>query len=388
MNIAYFDCFSGISGDMVLGALFDLGLPKTIVEDELKKLSLDGYEISCCADQRMKIRGSKVKVIIKQEDTLHRSFSDIRCLIEGSSLDREVKELSIRVFRTLAQAEAKIHKRDIDSVHFHEVGAVDSIVDIVGSSIGITYFEIDRVYASRIPLGSGFVNCRHGRLPVPAPATLEILKGRPVYETGIQGEMVTPTGAAIIRTLAEDFGRMPSMRIKSIGYGVGDREFEEIPNLLRLILGEDEREKEVDRVTVIETNIDDMSPEVYDFLMERLFEQGALDVSLSSVQMKKNRPGLLLRVICHEEKRLPVIHSIFEETTSFGVRYFEMERVKLKRCVKEIETRFGKVHVKIGRQSDKIVNISPEYEDCKRIAKEREIPLKRVYSEVIKEALS
>jgi len=388
MRIAYFDCFSGISGDMILGAMVDLGLPKAKLEDELSKLSLSGYEITCSTEARMEISGSRVKVLLKEKDTDHRSFPDIRRLIDGSSLDKDTKELSIKVFLRLAEAEAKIHRKDIDSIYFHEVGAVDSIVDVVGSVVGIIHFGIEEVYTSRIPLGSGFVTCRHGTLPLPAPATMELLKGKPVYEAGVEGELVTPTGAAIITTLTDKFGRMPPMIIRDIGYGVGGKEFREVPNLLRVILGDDEREREIDRVTVVETNIDDMNPEVYDFLMERLFEEGALDVSLSPLQMKKNRPSVLLRVICHDGDKARVINTILKESTSFGVRYYEVERVKVPRTLEEIETRFGKVTVKIYQDDDAIINVSPEYEDCKKIAKEKKVPLKMVYNEAVKEALS
>ncbi|MEW6615955.1 MAG: nickel pincer cofactor biosynthesis protein LarC [Thermodesulfobacteriota bacterium] len=388
MKIAYLDCFSGISGNMILGAMMDLGLPKTKLEEELDKLSLSGYEITCSTEARMEINGSRVKVILKETDSHHRSFSDIKNLINGSSLDKDTKELSIRVFQRLAEAEAKIHKKDIDDIHFHEVGAVDSIVDVVGAAVGIKHFGIQEIYASRIPLGSGFVTCQHGALPLPAPATMELLKGKPVYESGIMGELVTPTGAAIITTLTDKFGRMPSMIISDIGYGVGDKEFQEVPNLLRVVLGDDERERETDRVTVVETNIDDMNPEVYDFLMERLFEEGALDVSLSPLQMKKNRPSVMLRVICHGGDKSRVIDTILKESTSFGVRYYEVDRVKVPRRLKEVETRFGKVKVKIYQDNDAVINVSPEYEDCKKIAKEKKVPLKRVYNEAVKEVLS
>jgi len=382
MKLAYFDCFSGISGDMILGALVDLGLPKAKLEDELGKLSLGGYEIVYSSEVRKEISGSKVKVLMKQKDLGHRSFYDIKRLIDESTLDANVKELCVKVFLRLAEAEALVHRRDIDDICFHEVGAIDSIIDIVGSIVGITHFGIDNIFASRVPLGSGFVNCQHGVLPLPGPATLELLKDTPVYGTGIAGEMVTPTGAALITTLTDRFGRMPPMRIKSIGYGVGDNEFEEIPNLLRVIFGEDEKKKESDRVTVIETNIDDMNPEIYDFLMERLFEEGALDVSLSPLQMKKNRPGVLLRAICREENRPQVIEIILNESTSLGVRYYEVERLKTLRRLETVETRFGKVRVKIYKDGD--INVSPEYEDCRRIAKESKVPLRKVYDEAVK----
>ncbi|MFH1625274.1 MAG: nickel pincer cofactor biosynthesis protein LarC [Pseudomonadota bacterium] len=388
MKVAYFDCSSGISGDMILGALIDLGLPKTKLENELKKLSLGGYEIVYSRETRMEIDGSRVTVFLKEKDVDHRSFSDIRRLIEESSLDKATKELSTKVFRRLAEAEAKIHGKEVDDIHFHEVGALDSILDVVGSIVGINHFGVDQIYASRIPLGSGLVTCQHGTLPLPAPATLELLKDKPVCQPGIEGELVTPTGAAIITTLTDKFGRMPPMTIRSIGYGVGQRELEEVPNVLRVIMGEDERKKEIDRVTVIETNIDDMNPEIYDFLMERLFEEGALDVSLSPVQMKKNRPSVLLRVICHEEEKPRVIDTSLGESTSLGVRYYEAERLKVPRRMEEVDTELGKVHVKIHGDNDTTVNVSPEYEDCKKIAKERKVPLKRVYTEVIKAFLS
>jgi len=388
MRIAYFDCFSGISGDMILGALMDLGLPKTKLEKELNKLSLRGYEIVYSSEARNEITGSKVKIALKEQEIDHRSFYDIKGLIDGSLLDNDIKKLSIEVFYRLAKVEAKIHGKDMENIYFHEVGAMDSIIDVVGSAIGITYFRFDQIYASRIPLGSGFVKCRHGILPLPAPATLELLRDKPVYEAGVEGELVTPTGAAIITTITDKFGSMPPMRIENIGYGVGDNEFEEFPNLLRVILGEGKNKKETDRVTVIETNIDDMNPEVYDFLMERLFEEGALDVSLSPLQMKKNRPGVLLRVICHEENRRGMMDTILEESTSLGVRYYEAERLKVPRRIEQVETGFGKVRVKIFHDDKMTMNVSPEYEDCKRIAKEKKVPLKRIYSEVIREVLS
>ena len=383
MKIAYFDCFSGISGDMILGALMDLGLPRTELEKELRKLPIGGYEINCFPDKRMGIYGCNVKVILKEQDTHHRSLSDIRHLIEESSLGKGCKNLSIKVFHRLAEAEARIHKKNVEDIRFHEVGAVDSIIDVVGSVIGVRYFGFDRIYASKIPLGSGFVKCRHGILPLPAPATLELLKDKPVYEAGIDGELVTPTGAALITTLGDEFGRMPPMIVKGIGYGVGDNQSEKIPNLLRIVIGEDRGKEETDRVTIVETNIDDMNPEVYDFLMERLFEEGALDVSLTPLQMKKNRPGILLRVICHDEKRPRVVDTILEESTTLGVRFYEAERLKVHRRLEEVDTMFGKVGVKIFQDSDNVMNVSPEYEDCKRIARERKVPLRKIYEEVL-----
>ena len=305
MTTAYFDCFSGISGDMVLGALIDLGFPRGELREGLAKLPLSHYQLKIEKKKCSQIGGLRVEVGILKQENSDRTFSSIRKMIDGSLLDGKTKDLSIKIFHRLAEVEAKIHQQSLSQVHFHEVGATDSIIDIVGSALGINYLQIDRVYSSKIPLGTGLVDCQHGILPLPSPATLELLKGVPVYSKGDEGELVTPTGAAILTTLTDRFGPLPPLKIERIGYGAGERVSQphKIPNLLRIIVGKEEKGIETDRVVVIETNIDDMNPEIYDYLMEKLFDQGALDVSLSFLQMKKNRPGTLLKVICRQENQ-------------------------------------------------------------------------------------
>jgi len=383
MKILYFDCFSGISGDMALAALLDLGLPQEKLREELAKLGLANYSLHVFPGQRQGVKalGLEVKVGLQKED--HRHFSDIRALIEKSSLSPEIKKLSLAIFQRVAEAEAKIHNQNIEEVHFHEVGAVDSIVDIVGVAIGIDFFRPDKIFSSELPVGRGFVNCQHGRLPLPAPATVEILKGYPLKGVSLEEELVTPTGAAIIATLSEGVSGLPNMKIEKIGYGLGQKDFPDRPNLLRLFWGEAGKVYLADRIFILEANIDDMNPEFYGYLMEILFAAGALDVSLSHLIMKKNRPGTLLRVIAQEQDLDKLIELILRESTTLGVRFYEAERKKLPREIIEVETKYGKVRVKVSGDW----HFQPEYEDCKRIALERGIPIQEVYKEVLKKGL-
>ncbi|MEK7828210.1 MAG: nickel pincer cofactor biosynthesis protein LarC, partial [Deltaproteobacteria bacterium] len=290
MKIAYFDCCSGISGDMVLGALIDMGLDIRILRRELSKLRIRDYSISASKAERHHITGTSFKVKFK-ESRHHRTFTDIKNLINKSKLSAKVKELSVSIFFNLAKAEAKVHGCKVAEVHFHEVGAVDSIVDIVGTAVGVEQLGTERIYASALPLGSGWVETAHGRMPVPAPAALELLMGVPVIPSSVKSELTTPTGAAIIKTIAKGFGNMPQMKIEKIGYGIGTRDFEQIPNILRIVTGEGSGGQE--KLIMIETNIDDMNPQIYDYLMTRLFKKGALDVFLTPIQMKKGRPAVL-----------------------------------------------------------------------------------------------
>lgn len=383
MRVCYLDCFSGISGNMVLGALIDIGLPKSILLEEVAKLGIEPFNMEVKRHERMRIYGTHVKVRVREGDRPQRSYREIKRMIEESPLDQPVKERSLDIFHRLASAEARIHGEKIDEVHFHEIGALDSIVDVVGTAIGVNYLAIEQVFASRIPVGSGFVRGQHGRLPVPAPATLEILKGIPIYPSSLNEEMVTPTGAAILASLAAGFGDIPEMRIESLGYGVGDKVFEEIPNVLRIILGEGERPFEGDRVWIVETDIDDMSPEIHGYLMERLPEAGALDVTFTPIQMKKNRPGVMIRILSHAAEIDTVIDTLFRESTSIGVRLYPIRRAKLNRRIEEVETKYGTVRLKVSTDHrGRIINIMPEYEDCKRIAKTIGIPLKEVYREI------
>jgi uncharacterized protein (TIGR00299 family) protein len=385
MNIAYFDCFAGISGDMILGALIDLGVPGEFIEENIHNMPLDAFHLEISTAARMEIHGRHVKVVVEDRNKQARDYGDIKSLIQNSPLSDTVKGLSLEVFERLAEVEASIHNCSKESVHFHEVGGVDAIVDVVGAALGLEWLGIDKVFASDIPVGKGFVDCQHGTLPVPAPATIALLDGVPVYGAGVSHELVTPTGAAIISRLAEHFGPMPKILIRKIGYGVGTRDLKEMPNLLRVVLGELDSAFEADSVMVVETNIDDMNPEIFGFVMERLFEDGALDVIWIPVYMKKSRPGTMVQVVCKEADRETLVQRILSETTATGVRYYRAERTKLPRKVKEATTSYGKVRVKEVSGPAGRVHIVPEYEDCKKIALEKNVPLKVVYEKILKE---
>jgi len=389
--LAYFDCFSGISGDMTLGAFIDLGVPVQWLADELKKIPLSGFELSVTEVSVHGISAKRVNVDVLK-DSGSRNYSQIQSMILSSPFSQSVKDRSTDIFDRLATAEAGIHNCPKDSVHFHEVGGVDAIADIVGTALCMEFLDIETIAASKIPLGSGFVKCRHGTLPVPAPATLAILKDVPVYGTEIPFELVTPTGAAIVAALSRSFGKMKDMVVQKVGYGAGTYQLESMPNLLRIILGrepigqEDLHAKfETDTVFVIETGIDDMNPEILGYTMERLFAKGALDVCLFPVYMKKNRPGTMLQVLCHEDRKDEIVECILAETTSLGVRYYESRRQKLKREKVLVETSFGTVQVKKIRDLSGGERIVPEYEVCKKIALSRQIPIKWVYETIIKE---
>ena len=387
MKCLYFDCFSGISGDMTLGALIDLGVPHKYLREELKRLELSGYalKVSRVMRQGISARQVTVKRMTNSVAGQHRSFKDIERIIARSSLKAGVKHKSTEIFMNLAKAEAKIHNRKIQDVHFHEVGAIDSIVDIVGSVIGMDYLGIENFYSSEVPLGRGVLKCEHGTLPVPAPATLSLLKGVPVYHSGTNSEMVTPTGAAILTGFAGIFGGIPPMKVSATGYGAGTRQEGDRPNLLRLIMGDDTCMPGTDWVVVIETNLDDMNPEWTGFLMERLFEEGALDVMLVPVYMKKNRPGILLKVVCREDLASAITQVVFNESTTGGVRCQRVQRNVLARTERKVKTRFGMMKVKVfkGVRGE---NITPEYEECRKVAKKKGIPLREVYEEIIRTA--
>lgn len=391
MKVAYFDCFSGISGDMTVGALLDAGLKIETLEKELKKLGLSGYQLEVNKVTKKGISATQFKVKIEEEG-VERRFKDILTILEKSKLDEEIKKETKKIFFNIAQAESKIHQKDINKIHFHEIGGLDSIVDITAAVIGIKTLGIEEIHSSALPMGKGFVKCAHGVIPVPAPATLELLKNIPTYSGGIESEMITPTGAAIISTLAKSFGGRPLMKIEKIGYGAGEKEFT-IPNLLRVSIGEkilkDKNLKDgyvSDEAVLIETNIDDMNPEFYDYIMDKLFSQGALDVFLTSIQMKKNRPAHMLSVIAYEQNLKEVLEVLFSESTTLGVRVREIKRLKLTQQNFIAETKYGKIRVKVGIFKGEIKNISPEYEDCKKMAKQYKVPLKEVYEEAKKVA--
>jgi len=391
MRVAYFDCFAGISGDMTLGALVDAGADFELLKTELGRLHIhDEFELSL---ERVTKRGiSAADVTVKlhhhhDHDHGHghshgRSFTDITHIIEHSALSERVKTNAIAIFAKLGEAEAKIHGKGIEEIHFHEVGAVDAIVDIVGACVCLELLGIQKVYCGPIPTFHGTVEIAHGTFPLPAPATIEILKGAPWRELGIEGEIVTPTGAAIVATLAEGFGPMPEMSVESIGYGAGKKDFG-VPNVLRIMVGTpaDSGSGEPSynaEVAVIETNIDDLSPQVYEVVMERLFEAGALDVYFTPIQMKKNRPATLLSVICEPDQVCTMSAVIFGETTSIGIRIDTRRRVCLDREIVSVETEFGPISIKVARYEGSVLNIQPEYEDCKAAAAKHAVPLKRV----------
>ncbi|HLE31444.1 MAG TPA: nickel pincer cofactor biosynthesis protein LarC [Bacteroidota bacterium] len=383
--IAYLDTIGGISGDMTLGAFVSAGMPFDTLANELAKLGLEGFELQASHIERSGIVATKIDVVVSHQPHYHRHLKDINELIDRSSLSQSVKERAKKIFLEVARAEAAIHGSTIEKIHFHEVGAIDSLVDIVGASICIEFFNIDEVYSSPVKVGGGgFVKSAHGKLPVPTPATMEILKDYPVVLTDIQHELTTPTGAAIVKALSR--GMFPTARLKAtaIGYGAGTKEFEAIPNLLRVMIGKIDREYETDTVIVVEANIDDMNPEIYPYVIERLMEAGAYDAFVLPVLMKKGRPGMILSAITERGKLDAVNAVIFKETTTLGVRTIPSERFKLPRSSREVKTSLGPVKVKVvvNEGTERIV---PEFEECKRIAREKNMALKDVYKILEKE---
>jgi pyridinium-3,5-bisthiocarboxylic acid mononucleotide nickel chelatase len=377
MLAIYFDCFAGASGDMIIGALLDLGVELETLKEQLSGLDLSDYELKSDRVTRSGIAAIKFDVEFDDARQPARHLSDIREIINRSPLTGLTKSRAHRVFERLAEAEARVHATTPDRVHFHEVGAIDSIIDVVGAMIGFEMLGIEHFIASPLRVGHGFVRAEHGLLPVPAPATAELLKGVPVYGGDLEGEFVTPTGAAIITTLCQDYARLPSIAIARAGYGAGARDPHGFPNALRLIAGEVEREqsKSDDTVLVVETNIDDMSPQVYGVVMERLFETGALDVFLTPAQMKKDRPGVMITVLCKPERAREVTALLLRETTTLGVRYYEAKRRILEREIETVETLYGSVRIKVAREGGRTLHFQPEFEDCARLADQTRTPL-------------
>jgi len=383
MRIAYFDLISGLSGDMTVGALLHLGLPRQKLAQELGKLRGVKYRLEVSKKLVHGIQATRFRVRVEEKGH-ERSWRQIQQLIKGSSLKSEVKERGLDIFAKLAEVEGKIHGVQPEKVHFHEVGAVDSIVDIMAAAIGTHYLKIDSFVFSRIPLGRGLTRSRHGPLPLPAPATLELLKGFPVQWTHLHGETITPTGAAIVRSLASHVGDMPQMTIEKIGYGAGEREFPDRPNMVRVLLGEKTATWGHDEMLVMETNIDDMNPEIYDYLLDRLFANGARDVSLSPIQMKKNRPGILLRIIAEPSTKDKLAEIVFDETSTIGLRYYPVGRVILNRSSQRVKTKYGTIGVKIVETPGEGKRATPEYEEIKKLAERKRVPLKVLYDEVLK----
>jgi uncharacterized protein (TIGR00299 family) protein len=391
MKIAYFDCFSGASGDMILGALLDAGLPLEHLTTELGKLGLSHYDVCKASVVKNGISGSQALVHVEQHhhEHHHRHLADIIAIIENSTLDAVVKRDSARIFRRLAEAEAKVHDTSPESIHFHEVGAMDAIIDVVGSVIGLNYLGIDTIICSPLHVGSGTVECAHGTLPVPAPATAELIRGKPVYATGVEGELLTPTGAAVLTTLADDFGPLPPMTVESIGHGAGTAD-RSIANMLRIFIGSDPQPGntfKVEQTATIESTIDDMNPQIYDYLIEKVLQLGALDIFCTSVQMKKNRKGTLVTIICRPEMVTTLSEFLFRETTTIGLRWRLDNRFALQREFTTVETRFGAISCKVALHGDEVINFAPEYDDCKRAAIEQKVSLKTVLEEARSQAL-
>lgn len=384
MRIAYFDAFSGLSGDMTVGALLHLGVSLDALRGELRKLPFSGYHLSQTERSLSGIRATKFHVEVK--DPLgERSFRAISSMLQESDLIPQVKKTALQIFTILAEAEGRVHGVAPEAVHFHEVGAVDSIVDIVGAAFGLHTLGIEKVHVSTLPMGKGLVPSRHGVLPIPGPATVELLKGMQVRLADGDAEMVTPTGAAILAAVATQ-DVLPSLHLVAVGYGAGDRTLPDRPNLLRVLLGDTVETPHEERLLVVETNIDDLNPELYEHVMERLFAAGARDVFLAPIQMKKNRPGVLLWVLCDPADREKMRTLIFSETSTLGIRSYPVERAALRRVSKEVLTPYGSVRVKLAYAPDGRISTSPEYEDCKRLAQEKGVPLKIVYESAVRAA--
>ena len=382
---AYFDCFSGISGDMVLGALVDAGADLRAIESELRKLGLEGWTISAEKVKRGQIFATHVNVATT-EGHHHRGLSIILDRIEKAQLAPRAAERARKIFTRLAESEAKVHHLPVEQVHFHEVGAVDSIVDIVGACIGFELLGIDEFACSPLDVGAGQVMTAHGLLPVPAPATADLLRGAPIYSSGIQKELVTPTGAAIATTLSISYSKIPEMTMRAIGYGAGSADFPEKANVLRLLIGERESAAAGENlhgesdapITVIETNVDDMSPQIYGYFVDRALAAGALDVFSTAVQMKKNRPGQLITILCEPTNVSRLTDLLFSETTTIGVRLHQAQRRTLAREFLTVHTAFGEIRMKLSRLNGAVLNATPEYDDCQRLAAAQGIPLKEV----------
>jgi len=381
MKLAYLDCSSGISGDMFLAALLDAGVELDRLRAELKKIDLGPYEFTQSRVMRKGLAGNHVDIVVPDKQP-HRHLSHIEKLIGNAALDEAAKQKALQVFRRLGEAEAKLHNQPVEKIHFHEVGAVDAILDIVGACLGLAMLGNPELVCSPLNVGGGTVEAAHGTLPVPAPATAELLKGIPVYSSGIESELVTPTGAALVSTLATAFGPVPAMKVERIGYGAGAKDFPSHPNIARLMLGEQAGGVGVIAsdaiVLVIEANIDDMNPQLYGYFAEKALAAGALDVTSSPLQMKKNRPGLLVSVISKPELENTLTHLLLEETSTIGVRITEARRKVLEREVVKVETAFGPVKMKVSRLEGKIVNAAPEFEDCRHLADKKSVPLKEV----------
>lgn len=388
MRLAYFDCPSGAAGDMIMGALVDAGLPFGALEAELAKLRLPGFTLERREVMKGAFRATKVDVHVhghhhapgdRQEGHghPHRNLRSILELLAAAGLDAAVKTNAARIFTRLAEAEARVHGTTVDEVHFHEVGAVDAIVDVTGACIGLHLLGVDAVHCSALPLGGGFVSGAHGPMPVPGPGTAELLKGFPIVDTGVKRELVTPTGAAILTTLAASAGAMPAMTVEAVGYGAGTMELE-APNVIRVFLGRASEARATETVVQVETTVDDMQPQLWEAVMERLFEMGALDVYLTPVTMKKSRPGIVLTALCAPDRVTELSRVLFEESPTIGVRWTAYERQRLERETVTLTTAYGPVPFKVSRLAGRVVTATPEFAEVRRIAREKGLPAREV----------
>jgi pyridinium-3,5-bisthiocarboxylic acid mononucleotide nickel chelatase len=385
MKAAYFDCFSGISGDMTLGALVDAGCPLEHLRGKLRGLQVPGWEIS--SERVWKNGMAATHVHVKAEDTqTHRSLSAILAIIEKSGLDANVKARASSIFAKLGEAEASVHDVPLEKIHFHEVGAVDAIVDIVGASIGFAALGIESFSCSALNVGGGTAKTAHGVLPVPAPATARLLMGKPTYSNGLQKELVTPTGAAIVATVCEHFGPQRAMKVSAIGYGAGTTDLETQPNVLRIMVGEiagKPVEGHGGTIRVLEANLDDMSPQIFGYVMEKALAAGALDVFATPIQMKKSRPGMLVTILCVPEDEAKFQGILFSETTTIGVRSHLVDRYALPREQVKVATPYGEVRVKVARANGRVQQVSPEFDDCRKLAEEKNVPLHEVMEQAL-----
>jgi len=381
-KIAYLDCFAGVSGDMLLGALLDLGLPAEVLDQGWRQMGLKGVEVKHERVQRGGLMGMQVEVRDRGKLVI-KNYGEMRKIIDGSSLPEGIKELGLKILHRLAQAEAAIHGVKVDEVHFHEIGGIDTIVDAVGVALGITHFNWETIICSPLPMGRGFVEAGHGRLPLPAPATVALLKGVPIVPASVEGETVTPTGAAIVTTLASEFGSLPAMEVTGVGYGAGTRDPEGMPNLLRIIQGVKAEEK-AEGIWVLEADVDDMIPELLPYLIQLLLKEGALDAALIPILMKKGRPGFTIRCFALAAQKEGLAQLILRESTTIGVRMYPAERITLRREEQEVETKYGLIRIKVAfHEEGKVINLMPEYESCRQAAEEKKVPLKEVYQEAI-----
>jgi len=391
MKILYYDCFAGISGDMNLGAMFDLGVDRQYLLKELGKLSVGAYQLKVSRDKRGGITGTKVDVVVPSKSAGHhvheRTFSDIARLIQQSKLSAGVRKISLDIFTRLARAEAKIHGHKIEKVHFHEVGAIDSIVDIVGAAVCLDYLKVDKVVSSPVQLGSGVIHCSHGTLPVPAPATVEVLQGIPVKTGLVPFEATTPTGAAIIASTAASFTEKLDFTPLKIGYGLGSKN-SSVPNVLRLLLGEVSAKSEkaddteIGEAVMIECNIDDMNPELYEPLMQLLFAKGASDVFFTPIIMKKSRPAITVSVLCDAGKQKAMEQVLWLNSSTFGLRSYKVSKAMLKRETEKVKTKYGEVTVKKGYLNGRVIKAKPEYEDCRKLAKDNGVSIQDIYESI------